>query len=179
MMVCRMETVNLSFHYTQADYVQAMRAHYASRLRLPLDIAVIILVGALGIYEWQSGAHSLGAVFLGISGAFTLMLLAAFFIIPVFAFRREPKFRDEYALSFSPRSIHFRTVHIDSDLQWTMYTRALIASESFILYYGDHQFTVVPKRVFHDDAQRHAFERMLAEKVSNIIDKTDNSAGQE
>jgi hypothetical protein len=172
MMFCRMETVNLSFRYTQADYVQAMRAHYASRLRLPLDVAVIVVVAALGIYEWQTGMHSLGAAFLGIAGAFTLMLLAAFFVIPIFAFRREPKFRDEYALSFSPRGIHFRTVHIDSDLQWTMYTRALIASESFILYYGNHQFTVVPKRVFHDDEQRHAFEQMLAENVSNITHKT-------
>lgn len=139
-----METVNLSFRYTQADYVKAMRAHYASRLRLPLDIAVIIVVAVLGGYELQTGSLLLGLVFLGISGAFTLMLLAAFFVIPVLAFRREPKFRDEYSLSFSGDNIHFRTAHIDSNLEWTMYTRALIAAESFILYYGDHQFTVVP-----------------------------------
>ena len=37
-----METVNLSFRYAEQDYVRAMRAHYVSRLRLPLDIAVIV-----------------------------------------------------------------------------------------------------------------------------------------
>jgi len=28
-------------------------------------------------------------------------------------FRREPKFRDDYLLSFSPEGIHFRTAHIE------------------------------------------------------------------
>ena len=37
-----METVSLSFRYAEQDYVRAMRAHYASRLRLPLDIAFIV-----------------------------------------------------------------------------------------------------------------------------------------
>ena len=38
----RMDTVQLSFRYVEQDYVRAMRVHYASRLRLPLDIAVIV-----------------------------------------------------------------------------------------------------------------------------------------
>jgi hypothetical protein len=46
-----METVNLSFRYADEDYVRAMRAHYASRLRLPLDIAVTSGVAVFGAYE--------------------------------------------------------------------------------------------------------------------------------
>jgi hypothetical protein len=42
-----METVNLSFRYAEQDYVRAMRAHYASRLRLPLDIAVIVGIAVI------------------------------------------------------------------------------------------------------------------------------------
>jgi len=41
-----------------------------------------------------------------------------------------------------------------------------------MFYYGSQQFTVMPKRVFQDIAQRQAFERMLAQYVRNIVDKT-------
>ena len=121
-----METVNLSFRYAEQDYVRALRAHYASRLRLPLDIAVIAAVAIVGAYEWRSGSHGFGIISLCVSGVLAVMLVAAFAVIAGVAFRRQPKFRDEYSLTFSPQGIHFRTTHIDSDLKWDMYTWALI-----------------------------------------------------
>jgi|HubBroStandDraft_5_1064220.scaffolds.fasta_scaffold30471_3 hypothetical protein len=168
----RMDTVNLSFRYVQQDYVRAIRAHYASRLRLPLDIAVIVGGVAIGAYEWRSGSQGFGITLLCVLGIFALMLVAAFAVIPTVAFRREPKFRDDYSLSFSPQGIHFQTAHIDSDLKWSMYTSALIDAYSFILYYGSEQFTVIPKRVFQDISQRQTFEKLLAQNVSKVVDKT-------
>jgi hypothetical protein len=167
-----METVNLSFRYAEQDYVRAMRAHYASRLRLPLDIAVIVGLAVLGAYEAWSGSQGFGITLLSVSGIFALMLVAAFAIIPRIAFRSQPKFRDDYSLGFSPQGIHFRTAHIDSDLQWSMYTSALVDAHSFILYYGSQQFTVIPKRVFRDVLQRQTFEQLLGQNVSNVVDKT-------
>jgi YcxB-like protein len=167
-----METVNLSFRYAEEDYVRALRAHYASRLRLPLDIAVTAGVVALGAYEWCSGSHAFGATLLCVSGIFALILVAAFAVIPSVSFRSQPKFRDEYSLRFSPKGIHFQTAHIDSDLQWGMYTSALVDAYSFILYYGTQQFTVIPKRVFQDGSQRQMFERLLLQNVSKVVDKT-------
>jgi YcxB-like protein len=167
-----METVNLSFRYAEKDYVRAMRAHYASRLRLPLDVAVTVGVAVLGAYEWRSGAHAFGVALLCVSGIFALILVAAFAVIPRISFRSQPKFRDEYSLRFSPEGIHFQTVHIDSDLQWGMYTSALVDAYSFILYYGTQQFTVIPKRVFQDASQRQTFERLLLQNVSKVVDKT-------
>jgi YcxB-like protein len=170
--VQRMETVNLSFRYTQTDYVRAMRAHFASRLRLPVDIAAVVGAAALGAYSLWLGSHIAGVVLLALAGLLLMMLLAAFFVIPVLTFRSEPRFRDEYALSFSQQGIHFQTAHIDSDLQWTLYTRALVDASSFILYYGSRQFTIVPRRVFQDDAQRLMFERMLAQNIAKVVDRT-------
>jgi len=167
-----METVDLSFRYVEQDYVRAMRAHYAARLRLPLDVGVILGVAVVGVYEWQSGSHGVGIALLCVSGIFALMLLAAFIMIPRISFRSQPKFRDEYSLRFSPQGIHFRTAHIDSDLQWDMYTGALVDAYSFILYYGTQQFTVIPKRVFQDDSQQQMFERLLRQKVSKVVDKS-------
>ncbi len=163
-----METINLKFRYLESDYVRALRAHYASRLRLRLDIAVIAAVVLLGAYEIRSGSGAFGTMMVCLAALFGMMLLAAFFIIPKLAFRREPKFRDDYALTFSTEGIHFQTAHVDSQLQWSMYTNALVDEQSFILYYGTRQFTVIPKRVFRDNAEREAFQELLARNISRV-----------
>ena len=163
-------TVNLSFRYLESDYVRAMRAHYASRLRLRLDVVVIVATVAFGAYLWHSPQSRLyGMVVVGIAAAFALMLVAAFAVIPSVVFRREPKFRD--SLTFSPEGIHFRTAHIDSQLQWSMYSQALVDAHSFVLYYGSRSFTVIPKRVFPTAEQREAFEKLLAQNVPQIVRK--------
>ena len=154
----------------EIDYVRALRSHYASRLRLRIDIVITIVLLGIGAYLWRSPTlHWLGLACISLAIAFALMLIAAFTIIPLLAFRREPKFRDDYSLTFSPEGIHFRTAHIDSHLQWSMYQRAVINGHSYVLYYGTFQFTVIPKRVFQSIEQQQAFEKLLAQHVSKIV----------
>jgi hypothetical protein len=163
-------TINLSFRYAEKDYVRALRAHYASQLRLPLDIFIIIVLFTAGACLWRSPSlHWLAVAGVALAVVFALMLVVAFTVIPALAFRREPKFRDDYSLAFSSEGIHFRTAHIDSQLQWGMYSRALIDAHSYVLYYGSRQFTVIPKRVFQSAGERQAFELMLTARISNIV----------
>ncbi len=163
-------TINLSFRYMKIDYVRALRSHYASRLRLRLDIVFTVILVGIGAYLWRSPTlHWLGLSCLVVAIAFALMLIAVFALIPRLAFRREPKFRDDYSLTFSPDGIHFRTAHVDSHLQWSMYQRAMIDSHSYILYYGTFQFTVIPKRVFLSVEQQQEFEKLLAQHISKIV----------
>jgi hypothetical protein len=139
-------------------------------LRLRLDIVVTVVLVGIGVFLWQSPSlHWLSLACIVIAVASALMLIAAFTVIPPLAFRREPKFRDDYSLTFSPEGIHFRTAHIDSQLQWSMYSRALIDAHSYVLYYGSRQFTVIPKRVFQSVEQQQAFEQLLTQHVSQIV----------
>jgi hypothetical protein len=166
-------TIALSFRYTEGDYVQAVRAHNARHLRLPLDIVVIVLVSGFAIYLWRfPDQHWLALLGFVVAALFTLMLVSAFTIVPRVAFRREPKFRDDYLLIFSPEGIQFRTAHIDSQLQWSLYSWALITDRSFILYYGSRQFTVIPKRIFQNQEQVLAFEELLKQRISRIERRT-------
>ena len=167
-----MDALSLSFRYSEDDYVRAMRAHYKNRLRLPLDIVLISILVVLGAYLWNSGSQASATALFCVAGLFALMLIAAFLVIPRIVFRREPKFRDDYSLTFSRERIHFQTAHIDSWLDWAMYSRALIDHYSFVLYHGSSTFTVIPKRVFNTNAQMEAFENLLERKISVIIDRT-------
>jgi hypothetical protein len=162
-------TVCLSFRYSESDYTRALRAHYRSVLRLRLDVIVSLGLAIIGAYLWPSfwGVACVAAAIL-----FLLMLIAAFTVIPSVSFRREPKFRDDYSLTFSPEGIHFKTMHIDSQLQWSMYSRALIDSHSYVLYHGSNQFTVIPKRVFQSPGEQQVFEGLLAEHIPATIRQT-------
>jgi hypothetical protein len=163
-------TLSLSFRYSQKDYVRAMRAHCASRLRLRLDVTVVVLVVVVGGWLWRMpNLHWLGIVCIVVSAVFILMLAAVFTVVPLIAFRREPKFRDNYSLTFSPEGIHFQTAHIDSRLQWSTYSRTLIDAHSYVLYYGPNRFTIIPKRVFENTAQQEAFEQLLKDRIPKII----------
>jgi len=149
-----------------------MHAHYASRLRLKLDAAVAVATALLGIYLWQSlNSRYWGIGLVCLSAVLGLMLVAAFGVIPKLVFHREPKFRDEYSLTFSPEGIHFRTAHIDSQLQWSMYSHAVVDAHSFVLYYGVHSFTVIPKRVLETAEQLAAFDRLIKEKIPKVSTK--------
>jgi YcxB-like protein len=165
-------TVSLAFRYTEADYTRALRAHYASNLRLRLDIVVSVILASLGVYLWYSaGLRWLGLACLVIAVGLALMLIAAFMVIPKIVFRREPRFRDDYSLTFSSDGIRFRTANVDSQLQWKIYTRALIDAHSYLLYYGSRQFTVIPRRVTQGVEQRQAFEHLLSQHLSQILRK--------
>lgn len=163
----------LSFRYSELDWVRAMRRHYASRLRPKLDVVVIAVAALLGVYLWRSlDSRPWGIVMLCLSTILALILASAFSIIPRLVYRREPKFRDEYSLTFSSAGVQFRTVHIDSQLQWSIYSRAIVDQHSFILYYGAHSFSLIPKRVFATGEQLAAFESLLSEKIPEISRKS-------
>lgn len=163
-------SINLSFRYAEADYVRALRAHYASHLRLRTDIVLTVILAGIGACLLRSpGLYWLGLACIVVAGAFALALLVAFTVIPPLAFRREPKFRDDYTLTFSTEGIHFRTAHVDSHLQWSMYSRALIDAHSYVLYYGTRQFTAIPKRVFQSVEQQQAFDQLLTQQIPQIV----------
>jgi hypothetical protein len=137
---------------------------------LPWDIvATVVLIGAGAYLCWSQGPDWLGMGCLVVGIAFAMMLVVAFLVIPPLAFRREPKFRDDYTVTFSPEGIHFHTQHVDSQLQWSLYSRALVNANSYILYYGSHQFTVIPKRVFQSAEQQQAFDQLLTQHISQIV----------
>ena len=149
-----------------------MRSHYASHLRPRLDIVLAVGLAALGVYFWRSpSSHWFGVLAVSASSFLGLILVAAFLLIPPLAFRHQPKFRDQYSLTFSPEGIHFQTAHIDSKLEWSIYSRVVVDAHSYVLYWGSQTFTIVPKRVFQNAEQQGAFEQLLVEHIPKIVKK--------
>jgi len=147
-----------------------MRAHYSSVLRPRLDGTLAILLLAVGIYCLHSDLRSFGLFSFCASAVLILILTVAFALNPYLAFRQQPKYRDDYLLTFSENGIHFQTAHVDSQLEWSLYSHALVNTHSYLLYYGSRTFTIVPKRVFQNQEQRVAFDNLLSKNVARILE---------
>lgn len=165
-----MDPIALSFRYSKNDVVRAIRTHYSSVLRVKFDGVLAILLLGAGLYCVRvPDLRWFGIFGLLASTVLLLMLSAAFTVLPYLSFSWQPKYRDEYSLTFSSDGIHFRTVHVDSQLQWKLYSHALADAHSYLLYYGSKTFTIIPKRAFRDQEQQTKFDKLLSQNVPRIV----------
>lgn len=163
------EPIELSFRYSAADVSRAIRSCYASRLRPRRDFLIVLLCLIAAVALWRMALHGFALFLFGAAAVFLLILAAAFVFVPLAAFRLQPKFRDKYSLTFTAQGIHFRTEHIESQIEWNLYTRVKIDPNSYLLYYGPASFTIIPKRVFAGPEQLKAFEELVGQKIPKRV----------
>ncbi len=163
------DTITIKFRYSVEEFSKAMRLHHAARTNLPLDLGACALLVVFGCWMVWDNQHAwAGYTSLVVAVLWGASVFYVFWVAPRLAFRSSPKFAEEYELTFSPEGIHFHTPSVDSRLQWSHYSRALVNGDFFLLYYGEHFFTTIPKRVFANSEAVQAFESLLARFVPNI-----------
>ena len=85
------------------------------------------------------------------------------------AYHGDEKLKRPYQLRFSEDGIEFKTENLSSQLGWQMYTNVLIDRNSYLLYHGKRQFTIIPKHVLPDDRSRIEFEQLIQMKIPAVI----------
>lgn len=160
------KSISISFYNEVRDHIAAQRLLYQKSMMAKVDkvVAVLLLcIGAIGVIF-------VGAIWWTLM-CFPLAVLEWFDLLSVrplvmrVAFRRNSKFREEYHLTFSPENIGFKTLSIDSTLQWTYYQRVIESARLFLLMYGKDAYTLIPKRCFKSEDELNAFRALLAEKI--------------
>lgn len=161
--------IALDFTYSQQDCLRAWRLHFKEKLNLPLDFAAIAVLVVLGLWQWRAeGPTVLVVAALASAGALGLLIAAAVYFVPLMAYRRDEKRKRPYHLCFSEDGIEFKTDNLSSQLGWQMYTNALVDRNSYLLYYGKEQFTIIPKHVLPGDRHRE-FDELVQAKIPAVI----------
>ncbi len=159
-------SISLSFTNELNDHLAAQRVFYNRGVMARLDKVVAVLLIGFGVYMVAvAGARWWTLVWfpLGVAEWFDLFSLNR--LRTKLAFRRNPKFREEYHLTFSRESIHFKTITLDSTLQWMHYERVIENPTLFLLMYGKSLYTLIPKRAFASDAEIDSFRALLGETI--------------
>jgi len=169
-----MESVQLNFKYTEEEYVAAARLFLLRSKETLIRLIASYILTSFGLIL-------LLALFdLGLSLWFPISLLllvgiALFhgflFDLPRRYFRGDPKFRDEYSLSFSDEAIRFKTRSIDASVAWSLYTGILENKNFYLLIYGKNiaSVSIIPKRVFRDSKQEAVFREMLRRHIDHRL----------
>jgi hypothetical protein len=159
--------VELSFTYTEDEYVEAARLFFsrAYDAKFQLYLGLVVLAGGLFI-GWLAGdVYITGLVlFVGL-----LLLARRRYVnstLPRSYFRSNPKFRDPYQLTFSDEGIVFRSKDVESRLGWDFYTGVWETGDFYFLVYGKDLFSLIPKRVFRGVRQEAAFRELLRRKLA-------------
>src|SRR6266700_4498177 len=134
-----MESVELNFKYTEEEYLAAARLFVwrsketlirlvASYSLISFGLILLLLLVDLGLPLWAPISLLL-LVGIALSHGFL-------FDLPRRYFRGDPKFRDEYSLSFSDEGIGFKTPSINASVAWSLYTGILENERFYLLIYG-------------------------------------------
>lgn len=168
------DTVHLSFRYTEKEYLDAIRFYFwhSKELLARLIVSCVLFsIGLLLIYAWLEFVIPVWATII-------LMFIAGvgFFHgyvidLPRGYFRGDPKFREEYNLTFTDDGIEFKTQNISSSIGWSLYTRVIENDSFYILVYGKniHSLSIIPKRVFRDSQQERTFREMLRRNIDSRL----------
>lgn len=159
-------SISISFINELKDHIEAQRVLYSKGSFAKLDKVVAVLLFGFGVY------------FVAIAGVrwWTIiwfpLAAAEWFDLVTFSrwrtkieFQRNPKFREEYHLTFSHENIRFKTASVDSTLQWTLYERVIETPTLFLLIYGKKLYTLIPKRSFNSNEVMDMFRALLNETI--------------
>jgi len=168
-----MQPIQVKFTHTEAEYLSATRLLlFGQKVILARLIVIMALVLFLSSALAVVGEYHLwGALALGI-----VFNVAIFYLgvvdAPRRVFRKDSKFRDEYALTFSEEGIALKTHQIDSKLAWSLYKQVLENKSLYVLVYdapGRMVMTVVPKRVFRHAGEESEFRELVHRKVDQSL----------
>ena len=86
-------------------------------------------------------------------------------------FRGNPKYRDEYHLTYSDAGIEFKTQHANGSFDWSFYTGVIENESLYLLVYGNdiYSFSIIPKRAFRDASQEAAFRALLHRHIDHNL----------
>jgi hypothetical protein len=161
------ESVHISFRNTETEYMAATRFYYLHSRELVTRLIVTFVLFAVGLVVLfplildYSLPIPVSLFLLGIVGAGWFH--RAVIDLPRRHFRGDPKFRDEYHLTFSDAGIQFQTLNMSSMIAWNFYTGVIENDKFYLMKYGHyiHSVSIVPKRAFKDSGQETTFRQML------------------
>jgi len=160
------DSVHVSFSHTEKEYLAAVRFYFWRSIELSTRLIVTYVLFSAGLLL----AVSLTGFPLPLWVDFALVILVgvAWFHgyvvdLPRRYFRGDPKFRDEYHLTFSDAGIQFQTQNMSSMIAWSFYTGVIENDRFYLLKYGNniHSISILPKRVFPDSKQEAIFRQIL------------------
>jgi len=168
------EVVQISFKYSEEEYLAAIRFyfwHSKTLLGRAIVAYVLLSAGLVVLVAWMG--FPVPFWFYPALVAIAGVALFQGFVVdrPRTYFQGDPKFRDDYYLTFSDAGIEFHTQNMSSMTAWNFYSGVVENDSFYILIYGKniHSLSIVPKRAFQNSDQDTTFRQILRRNVDPTL----------
>lgn len=165
-----METVALTFQYTQREYVRAARQYLLINKtvhKYDIPLAAVFLVFSVA-YLFFSSFGILSILCFGAVVVVTALGCTLYFFMPILKFKQTAKYQEAYTLVFSRDMISFQTASIASEMKWTLYTALWDTHEFYYLIQAPRIYAVIPKRAFKSQTEQQVFEALAQANLKTI-----------
>ena len=166
-----MNAITITFRYHPGEYLRAFNAHQRQRMRIGPDgaFSLVVLAGGLAAFYFGGTKYFwLGIAFSAIGLAYPVLSAIMLFVLPRLLMFESVRLRSEFQMTFSHDGIRMRTESLDSRIDWSFYKSATVVRDFYLLYWGRHEFTAIPKRVFENAAHIQAFDAVLRAHVPKV-----------
>lgn len=164
------DKVELRYSLTEQEYLSAVRFYLMRSKRLMVRVIVWLVLVLAGLFLLNVVIDFILPIWFIL--ALVVLIGVAFFHgylvdLPRRYFRSDPKFRQEYNLTFTDAGIEFKTQDINSSIAWSLYTRVVENENFYILVYGENipSLSILPKRAFRDSNEENDFRQMLRRHI--------------
>jgi YcxB-like protein len=168
------DRVQLNFRHTEAEYLAATRLYFwhSKEVLMRLIVSYVLFAAVLLLLPLMMGFS------LPIWFNLALMCLGALawfhgYVVdlPRRYFRGDPKFREDYHLTFSDAGVEFQTQNMSSMIAWSYYTGVIENDKFYLLIYGKNinAVSILPKRVFEDSKQETDFRQLLRRNLDHTL----------
>jgi hypothetical protein len=146
--------------------MRAAQRYYQTTFFYIGDKIVGILLLLYGVYSMvTAGVHWLAILFIALAPCEWFNLLSTHRLKAYLGSKWNPKFREQFEVTFTQQGIHFSTPTIDSHIDWTFYHYVLEDDQLFLLVYGKWMYSVIPKRAFANASERDAFRDLMRQMI--------------
>ena len=158
-----MGSLELTFRYTQSEYVKAERQYlFASKTITKTSVVILALyLPASLIYLFFSAFSTLSIAAFAVAAITAVIGYTLYFYLPAYKFKQTAKYHEEYSLTFSNTGIKFKTPSINSELKWNIYSAFWESCDFYFLIQAPRMYTLIPKRVLESPAARQTFEDIV------------------
>jgi len=168
------DTVQLSYRQTEDEYLAALRSFFWKSTAFQTRVIVSWVLVSAGLVTL--------VLLLGFSPpVWTHLILIAITGVALFHgyvvdlprkyFRGDPKFRDEFHLTFTDAGIEFHTQNMSSMIAWNFYSGVVENDSFYILTYGRNilSLSIIPKRAFQSSDQEITFRQLLRRNLDPTL----------
>lgn len=141
--------VKINLNYSSLEIIAAWRFHYKKMISLRKNFGYSVAASLFSLASWKVIGTPLFTIsFLIIAILLFFTPVFVIFILPIIIYKVNKEKYKEFRFEFDENNLAITNSSITTVYRWTQFFRVSENYYLMLIYYGENQFIILPKRCF-------------------------------